>query len=103
MGITIVLLLKGTEPFENWLERPCTFLMWGGVELPEGGDRGSWLKLGLQVEDSRRWEEQREVIYAKESYLTPPLKEATEEGLPGLPPWNCSPDSLETARTPSTL
>ena len=31
--------VKGSEPFERWLEGPCSFLVWGGVELAEGGGR----------------------------------------------------------------
>ena len=31
--------VKGSEPFESWLKGPCSSLMWGGVELAEGGGR----------------------------------------------------------------
>ena len=31
--------VKGSEPFESWLESLCSFLVWGRVELAEGGSR----------------------------------------------------------------
>ena len=42
--------VKGSEPFESWLKGPCSFLMWGGVELPEGAGR----EVGLNRNYRRR-------------------------------------------------
>ena len=78
--------VKGSEPFERWLEGPCSFLVWGGVELAEGGGREVRLNRNCR---KRQWQ------------ATPVLLPRKSHGWRSLV--GCSPWGIEESDTTERL
>ena len=49
--------VKGSESFESWLKGPCSFLVWVGVELAEGGGREVGLNRSCRKRPQEDWKD----------------------------------------------